>query len=173
MAGIYPGSGLTITDSGYKKTDDSDTKETDIVNNGSAITIYDVEVTLSMGMMVSTKSVPGKIIGSGQAYSWGDADVIGANMAIWTVRGSLDLTNSTDVTTFGQLCDLNRTKGYKTLGGNIMVTSYTDAGANAYQLYTSVPTVKVRIKDFTAKQIAKNPNIVDFNMTMIQDKETG
>lgn len=169
----YTQTSITITDTGKRRVSSSSAEETDKVNNGSAVTLHDVEVTFKIASSTNESPVPSKTISDSgvNAWTWGEVDVNGVVNPIWIIRGILETHDSNDLTLFGQLVDLVRTKGYKTLSGNDMITYYTNAGANAYQLYAAVPTVNVRVKSFDAKQTAKDGNIINFSLELVQDVE--
>jgi hypothetical protein len=171
MVNENPIGSLTIQDTGKLEVGGAVT-ETHIVNNGTAITFPDVEVTFGYSIMHSSETPPCKKISNGdaKAYAWDDVDVQGINLPKWSIRCVLDMSDDSHVTLYGQILDLARTKGYKILAGSLMATRYTDAGANAHQLFTSVPTINVRIIQVNMKT-SKNPNIVDCSIECLQDKE--
>jgi len=172
MVGIFPGS-ITITDTGKRSTDASSVTEKHLVKNGEGIVLPDVDITFKMEMNMTNEPMPNKFVDNDQAkaFSWDKLDLISISFPNWTIQGTLDMTDSTDVTLFRRLCDLVRTKGYKTISGNWMTDNYTDYGTNVWQIFETLPTIRVRIKGFSAKNSANSPNMVDFSLDLIQDYE--
>jgi hypothetical protein len=172
MTGIFPGS-ITITDTGKRATSDTSVNETHLIDDGVGVTLPDIDISFSMSANLAQDPVPNKFVTNGQtkAFSWDKLDIVSLAFPKWTIQGVLDMTDNDHLLLFRKLCDLVRTKGYKTISGNWMTDNYTDYGSNAYQIFTTLPTVRVRVSAFTGKNSAQNPNIVNYSLELIQDYE--
>lgn len=151
---------VTITDTGKRRTTSSSAEETDIVNSGSAVILYDVEVTFEIKALTSRPDSVGKLVNGSETkmYDYAEIDHIGITNPLWTIRGMLDQTNSADMQKIKQLIELTRTKGYKTLSGTL--PDWVDGVSNG-------STVNVRVMSFTPIMRA-NSSVIDFTLKLVQ-----
>lgn len=147
---------ITITDTGKRRTSSGTAEETDLANNGSAITLYSVEVTVEEKAILNTNPSIGLLrSGDTSAFTYGEVDIAGIEQPRWTIRGVLDDTNSAHLLMIKVFTDLCRTKGYKMLSGDV-----PDARNGAIDS----STVSVRFETFVPRHTSDN-NIIEYTLT--------
>lgn len=152
---------LIITDTGKRSTASASAEETDKANSGTAFTLQGVELTVNYESSLNTTPVLGKFATAGDAatkWDFGEVSTIGFHKPKWTARGVLDDRSATDMAKVAVLSDLPRTKGYKTLGGDL--PDWVDGSNNA-------STVNVHIKNVKIIHKSKS-NIVDYTIEMYE-----
>jgi hypothetical protein len=149
---------ITIKDTGKRQTTSSSAEETDIVNSGTIITLFGVEVVLEYKAVLNKKPVVGKTEGGDPAKKFvsGEVDQFGIEKPKWTIRGILNFDDSTDRSTIQHLKELVMTKGYKELGGDL--PDLVDGVDNDSKVNVRVEDVKM--------QHRSNSNIIDYSITL-------
>lgn len=154
---------ITITDTGSWRTDSSSVDETSPANNGDPIVLYGVEVDYIEGSLLNTSPSVGMLSDpndGGSKFATGRVDHIGVKKPKWTVRGVIDSSSDEQLALFKVLRDLNRTKSYKVLSGDLpdFANGVRDNSA-----------VNVRISE--VKLISRaNTNIIDYTITMYEEE---
>ena len=136
---------VIITDTGKRRTSSGSAEETDRANSGNAFTLHGVELSVEYSAMLGTNPVLGKFSTAGDAatkWAFGEVNTIGFQKPKWVARGLLDDTNATDLAKVQVLRDLARTKGYKTLAGDL--PDWSDGSDNASTVNVHVSSVKIR-----------------------------
>lgn len=151
---------VVITDTGKRGTDSASAEETDLANSGSSITLNDVEVSFTMQALLSDANSMNKYVDGNQnkMYDYAEVDHAGIMNPVWTIKGVLDITSSTDMEAVKQLIQLVRTKGYKTLGGTL--PDWVDGLNNS-------STVNVRVKEFRPKMSSKG-SVMNYDLVLVQ-----
>lgn len=157
----YTSSAITITDTGKRRTTSASAEETDLANSGSAIALAGLQVTLDEACLLNTNPSLSKLTtpsDGGSKFKIGEVDSIGINIPKWTLVGILDLNVSADRALLQHLRDLTRTKGYKTLSGDLpdLIDGSDDSS-----------TVNVRLQSVKISQRAKS-NVIDFTISMFE-----
>ena len=167
---------ITLTDSGKRKANVSDPQtsytgtgtETDKAKAGSAVTLYVKTLRLTAGSSLDTAtSRTYRADTNTNEYMNPEVNKGAVNSRKWSVSGTLDLTVSADRTTFGNLCRMVTTKGYKELA----TTADNDNPCMIRWSYeTAVANVVVRIENFTASQkiASKMSGRVNYSFDMIE-----
>lgn len=165
---------IKIQDTGKLSVGDSSAQESDKANSGSEIDLKGVEINMEMEQLMNTDPAIGLTVGGSTdtMYTWPHIDVTGIDRRKWIVRGVLDATGGTDMTTFSQLCSLVRTKGYKLLkpfSGNPL---HTGGGILAYCHESGAPlsSINVRVKSFTATATSEK-STVNYELQLMEDLE--
>ena len=152
---------IIITDTGKRTTSSASAEETDIANSGAPITLKGVELTYEERAILNTNASVGLLstpADAGSKYGVGEVDHLGNNKPKWTARGKLEDDKATDLAFIKLFRELDRTKGYKTLGGT--VPDWIDGIANG-------STVNVHVDSFTL-QHRSNSNIMDYTIAMFE-----
>ena len=151
---------ISITDTGKRTTSSGSAEESDLVNSGSAVSLFGVEVSVEDVCIMNTTPTIGKTT-SGSAttmFTYGQIDVLGTHQPKWTVKGVLRSDNSTDMAKVKMLRDLPKTKGYKTLSGDL--ADWSDGSDNS-------TTVNVFVEKVTLIQFSTH-NIIQYTITMYE-----
>lgn len=152
---------ITMTDTGKRRTSSSSAEETDIANSGSAITFFGVELSLAEKAQLNTGSPVGKLSNSadaGSKFTSGEIDHLGIDNPVWNMRFILRDDEATDMALIKHMRDLIRTKGYKTLSGDL--PDWTDGTSNS-------STVNVRVVGYQALH-RSNSNIIECNIQLVE-----
>lgn len=132
---------IQITDTGKRRTSSVSAEETDKANSGSAINLNGVEITLDESSVLNTNTSLNKKGGDALMFSIGEVDHIGIEKPKWVIRGELDFTSATDKAKIKMLRDLVRTKGYKTLSGDL--PDWLDGSDNSSTVNVRVESVRL------------------------------
>jgi hypothetical protein len=152
---------ITITDTGKRRTSSASAEETDKANSGTTITVYGAELTVEDSSSLNTNPVIGKYSTPTDAatkWAFGEVDTIGVNKPKWTARGLLDQDDSSQMALVKALRELSRTKGYKTLGGDL--PDWTDGVDNGSTVNVHVKSVKIIHQS--------NSNLIDYTIEMYE-----
>lgn len=108
-------SNITLQDIGKRSVSSASAEETEKVNNGSAITLKNVEITYSIGTQLNDSPIVSKFENdtSTEIYGIGECDKSGITLPVWTIRGILRIGDSTDMQQFANLVRMVKTKGVK------------------------------------------------------------
>lgn len=150
---------IIITDTGKRRTNSGTAEETDKANNGSAITLFGVELSLNEEAILNTSPVVNKYsVGADTMFASGEVDALGIQTPKWTVRGILRDNNATDMAKVKMLRDLVRTKGYKTISCTLV--DWLDGSANSSTLNVRVGSLQVNHR--------ANTNIIEYSFGMFE-----
>jgi hypothetical protein len=150
---------ITITDTGKRRTTSSSAEETDKANSGSALTLYGVEVNYQNEAILNTNPSLAKLsAGAATMFAIGETDHLGIKRPKWTIRGVLDDTSSSHMAVVKVLRDLPRTKGYKTLSGDL--PDWMDGTDNA-------STVNVQVSNVNIQHYSAH-NIINYTIEMFE-----
>lgn len=151
---------VTITDTGKRRTSSASAEETDIANSGSAITLQGVELTFGQETMLNDDPSVGRYTTSSDAttkWNHGEVDTLGVNKPTWKARGLIKFA-SANMAQIKHLRDLGRTKGYKTLSGDL--PDWMDGNDNASTVSVHVKSVKIRHNS--------NNDIIEYDIDMVE-----
>jgi hypothetical protein len=147
---------IIITDTGKRRTTSVSAEETDKANSGSAFTLKGVEVSLEENALLNTNPAVLKLSGGAATmFGAGEVDHLGIQKPKWTMNGILKDSDATDMAKVKVLRDLVRTKGYKTLGGD--VPDYVDGASNSSTVNVRIESVKLTHRS--------NSDIIDYQIT--------
>lgn len=152
---------VTITDTGKRRTSSSSAEETDKANGGSAITLNGVELSVEDNAMLNSNPVIAKYsTASDSATRWasGEVDTIGTEKPKWRARGLLSVDSATDMALVKALRWLAKTKGYKTLAGDL--PDWSDGLDNSSTVSVHVESVKIRH--------SSNSNLIEYDIDMVE-----
>ena len=124
---------ISITDTGYLKTDNSGTRlsTANRANSGSKITLKGVKINFTRLANLNVKPVLG-------TYDDVDVDMIGFDNAGLMISGKLDMTDTTERTYVGVLNELVKTRGWKAIFYDSSTSSNEDTqGQLIYQIANS------------------------------------
>lgn len=152
---------VTITDTGKRRTTSVTAEETDIANSGTTITLKGVELTVDDKALLDTNPVLSKYASSsdsGSKWAYGEVNTTGMEKPKWIARGLLRDTDTTDMALIKALRDLPRTKGYKTLGGDL--PDWTNGADDASTVNVHVSSVKIMHRS--------RSNLIDYTIEMFE-----
>lgn len=139
---------------------------------GTALTLNGAEATLNFEVMTTDDSpILKKNADSDTSYYvYGEADSVGVQLPVWTVRGYCNRTDENDLIALGRLIFMCQTKGYKELYSSNDayfhdIIAYSHYGQREYaaEAVKTISFINVRIKSLSVSQSADKKG---FNYTL-------
>ena len=173
---------LIILDTGKRSVSSTTATEVrspgDDGNDGTNLTLKGAEASLNIDVMTTDDSpVLKKYLNIQNGYyTQGEADTVGIQLPVWSIRGYVNRTSLSDMKTLGRLIFMCKTAGYKelysadtsadaTADGWHDIIAFSHYGENELNNAANLKVTKinVRIKSFSVTQSADKKG---FNYTI-------